>query len=190
MATVTREQSTDDRLIFEFGQGDVAAAEELFDRFSPKVYGVGVRMLHDADLAATFVEETFVKLRRRASHYPSSCLPLDAWVLAQALGMVLRMSGREAARGIEIGSFEEGPMNDPFGLELMRARTYETEGSVVRARQASEVQRRTDGPRPGRAATLAAGWRSIRHLMDPRHAAAPAGASIEDGQLCSCDGLH
>src|SRR5574342_71859 len=96
-ATRTREQSEELRLMSRLREREVSAAEELFLRFAPRIFGIGIRAFRDADLAADLVERTFVKLWHRAPNFSSSSLPLDTWVLAQALGMALEMSGSPAA---------------------------------------------------------------------------------------------
>ncbi len=93
----TREQREDDRLMSEFWYCAVPAAEELFLRFAPRIFGIGIQAFHDADLASELVQNTFIKLWRRAPHFSSRRSPLDTWVLAQALGAALQMSRTRGA---------------------------------------------------------------------------------------------
>jgi hypothetical protein len=87
-----RKPSADDQLMRAFGNGDEAALQELFIRFGPDVYGIGRRCFLDADLADAFVEGTFVTMWHRSSQYASSSMPLDTWVVGQALAVALQMS--------------------------------------------------------------------------------------------------
>jgi hypothetical protein len=80
-----RKPSADDQLMRAFGNGDEAALQELFIRFGPDVYGIGRRCFLDADLAEAFVARTFITMWHRSSQYTSSSMPLDTWVVGQAL---------------------------------------------------------------------------------------------------------
>ncbi|SRR6266542_1452233 len=98
------EPSTDDRLMSAFRRGEVDAAEAMFLRFAPLVFGIGVRTFHDPDLAAELVEDAFVRLWRRAPFYASSSAPLDTWVLRHALGVALQMCRSPVAGPGDAGS--------------------------------------------------------------------------------------
>ena len=87
-----RDRDIDARLMSRFRRGETGAAETLFLRFAPQVFGIGLRTLHDPDLAAELVQETFIRLWRRGTRYLSASVPLDDWVLAQTLGVALQMS--------------------------------------------------------------------------------------------------
>jgi RNA polymerase sigma-70 factor (ECF subfamily) len=98
----------------EFRQGRTAAAEELFVRFGPKLFGIGLRYFHDADLASALVEGTFVKMWHRASRYASTSLSLEGWVVSQALGVALQMSRSHAAPLDHEGPMEWRRSDDAF----------------------------------------------------------------------------
>jgi DNA-directed RNA polymerase specialized sigma24 family protein len=85
-------RTVDDRLMHAFGDGDEAALQELFIRFGSHVYGIGLPCFLDADLADAFVERTFVRMWHRSSEYISSSMPLETWVVSQALAVALQMS--------------------------------------------------------------------------------------------------
>jgi len=91
------EERRDARLMSEFTQRETAAAQTLYLRYAPQVYGIGLRTLHDPGLAADLVQDTFIKLWRRGSQYLSTAVPLDDWVLAQTLGVAHGMSRQHAA---------------------------------------------------------------------------------------------
>jgi DNA-directed RNA polymerase specialized sigma24 family protein len=84
--------SADDQLMRAFGNGDEAALRELFIRFGPDMYGIGRRCFLDAELADAFVESTFITMWHRSSQYTSSSMPLETWVVSQALAVALQMS--------------------------------------------------------------------------------------------------
>lgn len=85
-------RSADDRLMRAFGDGNESALQELFIRFGPDVYGIGLRCFPDADLADAFFERTFVTMWHRSSRYTSRSMPLETWVVCQALEVALQMS--------------------------------------------------------------------------------------------------
>ncbi len=87
-----RERRADRALMFDFLRGDPEAFEQLYRRFAPEIFGIGLRAFEDPDRAAELLTGTFVKLRRRGSSYLSGSVPLDAWAVAQALGVALLMS--------------------------------------------------------------------------------------------------
>jgi RNA polymerase sigma-70 factor (ECF subfamily) len=68
-----------------FAAREAAAAEELFERFSSRVYGLGIVML-GGDAAA---QDTFVKLWRNAGRYDSSRGRLETWVLLVARSLAI-----------------------------------------------------------------------------------------------------
>jgi RNA polymerase sigma-70 factor (ECF subfamily) len=94
----TWEPDTEDVLMSDFGHGEVRAAEELFLRFAPRIFGFGLRTFEDADVASDLVEDTFVRLWRRAGRFSSRSVPLDTWVDAHAVGEALRMILADLAR--------------------------------------------------------------------------------------------
>jgi DNA-directed RNA polymerase specialized sigma24 family protein len=109
MPTITtHDRGSDERLMVRFSQRETAAAEELYDRFGPRVFGIGLGTLHAADLAADLIERTFVRMWHRGHHFLSGSAALDDWVLAQAVGVALQMSGRQAAAGRGARIQEEG----------------------------------------------------------------------------------
>ena len=102
----TDDQAADERLMSRFERRDVTAVEELFLRFGAIIFGIGLRTLHDADLASALVEGTFVRLWRGAPRYPSGGVPLDRWVLTHALGLSLQMSRSRCAGSDTGGSMQ------------------------------------------------------------------------------------
>jgi DNA-directed RNA polymerase specialized sigma24 family protein len=103
-----QKQSADDQLMRAFGNDD-EALQELFIRFGSDVCGIGRRCFLDADLADAVVERTFVRMWHRSSQYASSSVPLEPWVMSQALAVALQMSAShpgEPARAGSVGRTE------------------------------------------------------------------------------------
>jgi RNA polymerase sigma-70 factor (ECF subfamily) len=70
-------------------QRDVGAFEELYDRHSRIVYGLVLRILHQATTAEEVVQDVFLQLWRNASHYDSSRGPFLPWLLTLARNRAL-----------------------------------------------------------------------------------------------------
>jgi hypothetical protein len=84
-----REARPSGELLRAFADRDPRAAEALYDRFAPRVFGLGMTMLGDAAQAEELVRDTFVKMWRNSSKFDPSKGSLDTWVL---------LSLREAVR--------------------------------------------------------------------------------------------
>ena len=84
----------------DFLGGDPSAFEDLYQRFAPAIFGLGVRAFEDEGRAGELVKGTFLKLRRRGPSYLSGPIPLEPWIIAQALGVALVMSGSGDRGGI------------------------------------------------------------------------------------------
>ena len=72
-----------------FGRRDPAAAEALYERFAPRVYGLGIVMLGNDAAAQDLVQDTFVKLWRGADRFDSARGKLDTWVLLVARSLAI-----------------------------------------------------------------------------------------------------
>lgn len=57
------------QLLFRVGQQDRAALQTLYDRWSPTLLGIALRILHDREEAEEAMQDTFVKLWHRAVDY-------------------------------------------------------------------------------------------------------------------------
>jgi RNA polymerase sigma-70 factor (ECF subfamily) len=72
-----------------FAARDPAAAEELFERFASRVYGLGIVMLGSDAAAQDLVQDTFVKLWRGAARYDPARGRLETWVLLVARSLAI-----------------------------------------------------------------------------------------------------
>ena len=101
------------RLMSAFGRGEITAADELYLRFAPKVFGLGLHALDDADLAADLVQDTFIRLWRRGSQYLAGNVPLEDWIITLAWGLTRQMLARRASDRVptkEGGRFDDEPV--------------------------------------------------------------------------------
>lgn len=72
-----------------FAARDGSAAEELYERFASRVYGLGVVMLGNDAAAQDLVQDTFVKLWRGADRYDPARGKLETWVLLVARSLAI-----------------------------------------------------------------------------------------------------
>jgi RNA polymerase sigma-70 factor (ECF subfamily) len=79
----------DAALMRAFARRDHGAAEELYGRFSSRVYGLGIVMLGSDAAAQDLVQDTFVKLWRSAERYDRSRGKLETWVLLIARSLAI-----------------------------------------------------------------------------------------------------
>jgi DNA-directed RNA polymerase specialized sigma24 family protein len=83
--------SPDNSLLTALGQGDASAFEELYDRHSPAMYAVALRILGQEQLASAALEATFVALWERSLKYSPSFGNPAAWLLRVARDQAVAM---------------------------------------------------------------------------------------------------
>ena len=72
-----------------FAGRDPRAADELYGRFSSRIYGLGIVMLGNEASAQDLVQDTFVKLWRNADRYDTARGKLETWVLLVARSLAI-----------------------------------------------------------------------------------------------------
>ena len=89
----------DDLLMIHVAQGDRVAFADLFDRHSPVVLGVLIRLMRRQDLAEQILEETFLQCWMQAGAYRPEHGSPRAWLLGLATtrGAARRNRGRRGA---------------------------------------------------------------------------------------------
>jgi RNA polymerase sigma-70 factor (ECF subfamily) len=108
---------TDAALMRSFGSRDGDAARVLYDRFAGRVYGLGRVMLGSDQAAQDLVQDTFVRMFRKAEAFDPDRGRLDTWVLLIARSIALdslrrRVIEARSLRGIgrdPEASAEPGP---------------------------------------------------------------------------------
>ena len=78
---VRDQRDPDIRLLAAVADGDVDALGDLYDRFSPRVYGLLRVMLPDPREAEDVLQEVFLQLWRDRTKYDSSVASPTVWVL-------------------------------------------------------------------------------------------------------------
>jgi RNA polymerase sigma-70 factor, ECF subfamily len=80
---------TDGDLLQRIADGDTAAFEILYRRFSRPVYGLALRMLRDRGRAEEAVQETFAAIWRSAGSYRPDRGPGAPWLYAVARNAIV-----------------------------------------------------------------------------------------------------
>jgi RNA polymerase sigma-70 factor (ECF subfamily) len=120
--------TTDGELIRLTGLGDGDAFEQLYARFSKRVFGWALRWLRDRGRAEDATQETFAAVWRSASTYRPERGPGAPWLFAVARNAVVNQTRARvpvAAEARETASDEPGPNE--------RAETAWMSGRVHRA---------------------------------------------------------
>lgn len=68
----TDSREEDDRLVSRVANGDRAAFELLYERYSPAVFGLALKILRDREAAEEAVQEIFWRVWRRAASFDRS----------------------------------------------------------------------------------------------------------------------
>lgn len=77
------------QLMRAFAGRDAGAAQALYERYSSRVYGLGLVMLGDRAASEDLVQDTFVKLWRGAERFDASRGKLDSYVLMVARSLAI-----------------------------------------------------------------------------------------------------
>jgi RNA polymerase sigma-70 factor (ECF subfamily) len=90
-----------------FVRRDTAAAEELYTRFAPRVFGLGMVMLGESSQAEDLVQDTFVKVWRTAGSFDPTRGSLDTWVLLIARSLAIDLLRRRVLQARILAAQEE-----------------------------------------------------------------------------------
>lgn len=138
---MTGRHRTSSELVRSFARRDPSAAQELYDRFAPRVFGLGMVMLGNPSQAEDLVQDTFVKVWRNAESYDPSRGSPDTWILLIARSLAIDLIRRRVLEQRILSAHE-----DPeAALEESPEGTVETRDLVDRARRA--MAGLTDGQR-------------------------------------------
>src|SRR5215210_3951083 len=105
-------EPSDSELIQRIGDGDRAAFNVLYRRYSRPVYGLALRRLRDRGAAEDAVQETFTSIWRSASSYRPERGPGAPWLYTVARNAIVdrfRGQGRAAAHVPDNPTTEPGP---------------------------------------------------------------------------------
>ena len=120
-------------LLRAFARKEQQAADELYRRFAPRVFGLGMVMLGNAAQAEDLVQDTFVKVWRKADSFDANRGSLDTWVLLVARSLAIDLIRRRVLETRILASQQEPTEVSPAaGPEELA----ETRDLTDRARQA------------------------------------------------------
>jgi RNA polymerase sigma-70 factor (ECF subfamily) len=115
--TLARMQERGDPdLMRAFAGREPGAAEELYRRFAPRIFGLGKVMLGDASRAEDLVQDTFVKIWRVSGSYEPSRGALDTWVLLIARSLAIDTIRRRVLEA-RVTAQQEPPQEATEGSE-------------------------------------------------------------------------
>jgi RNA polymerase sigma-70 factor (ECF subfamily) len=134
----------DSDLMAAFAQREPGAAEELYRRFAPRIFGLGKVMLGDASRAEDLVQDTFVKLWRNSAAYDPARGSVDTWVLLIARSLAIDLIRRRVLE-LRILSKQDEPEVSPEPGPEDRAETRDL---------ADRARRAMDSLSPGQRAAL------------------------------------
>lgn len=100
----------DDELMAGLVEGDIAALEQLYDRYVTLVFSVGLRVLHDRQLAEDVAQEVFLRLWRRPQSYDPARGRFLSWLMS-----VTRNRAIDERRRLNRRAQAEDPSDDSDG---------------------------------------------------------------------------
>lgn len=83
------ERGTLDRLLQQCARGDPGVFAELYQRTSPRLFGLCLRMLRDHGAAEDVLQEVFVSVWRNAASYDASRAGAMTWLITLARNRVI-----------------------------------------------------------------------------------------------------
>jgi RNA polymerase sigma-70 factor (ECF subfamily) len=107
---------TNAELMRAFARRDPGAASELYARFAPRIFGLGMVMLGNGSQSEDLVQDTFVKVWRNAGSYDPGRGSVDTWILLIARSLAVDLLRRRvleaktmAGAGAREESLDAGP---------------------------------------------------------------------------------
>ncbi len=133
MTTQKPEDAEDRRDLERCRDGEGAGLEQLYRRYSPKVYGLALRMLRRPDAADDVVQETFLGVRRGAEGFRGGA-KVGTWIYSIALNacrMRLRSERRRTRPLDEAATVAARETPEPDGALLAALEALEPEAREI-----------------------------------------------------------
>ena len=89
----------DEELLRRLGAGDVAAIEELYDRYARVLFPLAFRILRDRAEAEDLVHDAFVAVAERANQYVRERGTVAAWLITLVRNLTIDRTRRRDRRG-------------------------------------------------------------------------------------------
>lgn len=129
--TAALQQSPDSALVARMMTGDESALSALYDRYSPQLLGMLMRVLNDRHAAEEVLQDVFFQLWSHPARFDASRGALLAWLMVIARNRAIsRLRGR---RDRELLEEDEGDFASTF------ASTQNMEDETLRAQLAHHV---------------------------------------------------
>lgn len=176
-------QAADVALVQRIMDGDETALASLYDRYSPLVYSVALRVLRDRQAAEEVLQDIFYQLWRTADRFDPARGSLPGWLLVAARNRAIsRLRKRSPTAGEDL---DEMRVELPFDLESATAQKQllsrvrgELERLPAEQRAAfelayfeglthSEIAARTGQPLGTIKSRLRAGVESLKRALNP-----------------------
>lgn len=115
-------KGTDEECMLAYQAGDITGFNELYRRYSPRVYGFLLQRVKSADQAGDLLQATFLKFHAtRARYLPR--YPVVAWLFTIARSVFLDHARASQARPATV-PFESG-IHDPVHHDHKESRTLD-----------------------------------------------------------------
>lgn len=126
---------TDASVMGAFLRNEPAAAEEFYDRFASRIYGLGLVLLRNRTDAEDLVQDTFLKVWRTGSSFDPMRGSLDAWILLIARSLAIDLLRR---RSLEARKLSSEPRRSEASDEPGPEQHAEHRDSIRQARTAMD----------------------------------------------------
>jgi RNA polymerase sigma-70 factor (ECF subfamily) len=94
------EPRSDVELLTQIAAGDVRAVGELYDRYSPTLFPIALRIVRDRSEAEDLIHDAFVAVNERASQYASDRGSVIAWLVTLVRNLSIDRTRRRERRGM------------------------------------------------------------------------------------------
>lgn len=91
-----------ERLLREMGEGSAAAFEQFYERFSPLVFSIAMRMVGERMEAEDLCHDIFLEVYRTAGKYDPQRGSVEAWLAVKTKSRCLDRLRRKQSERIEI----------------------------------------------------------------------------------------
>ncbi|MGF1544193.1 MAG: sigma-70 family RNA polymerase sigma factor [Parvularculaceae bacterium] len=114
-----------DRLIARVGLKDRQAFDELYDATAPKLYAVALRVLKNEALAEEALQETYVKIWRRADRFSAGRASPMSWIITVARNCAIDVLRRQKEQPLDVREsliVDEGPTPEAAAIAASEGR--------------------------------------------------------------------
>ena len=190
MAGPECESLSDQELLLEVAEGNRAALEELYSRYSGPIYSLAVRMLRDPGAAEEVTQDTFFNIWKQAASYRPERGKVTAWLFSicrhRVIDEVRRRRRRERThvhQDVELADQPADDSNDPArfaNLRMQRGMLKEALAKLRAEQRAvielayygglthSEIAKALDQPLGTVKTRMRLGLRKLREVVGPQ----------------------